>query len=527
MQQRRIVFIAGILAVLATILPLAAAAIYARHRAVEAERAHLVEYSSWTLQRAERNFERVRDVFRELQATHWEPCGEAQIARMRQLAVDNQSIEEVGYFIDGKLACTSWGIVRQNVGRGTPDTRIAGGYGLYLDVRPKVSGGHRVIAVDHGDYNTLVNHERFVDVLTDTPMTIGIATRDGRVIAVNGAAPADTVQKAAAGDGFARIGAHIFASVHDGHFRAFAITDRAFVQRRLQHELWSLLPLGLLTSTLLVGLIVWMSRRRLTPERELEDAIRRREFHVLYQPIMEIATGVCVGAEALLRWQRSDGTGVSPEVFVPLAEKHRLIEPLTDMMIGCVVADLADMLRRERSVHVAINISAADMQSGRFLPILTQALADARVAPQQVWLEATERGFIDAAAARETLEKARAGGHMVAIDDFGTGYSSLAQLASLPLDALKIDKSFVDAIGRDAATSVVVPHVIEIAHGLNLLIVAEGVETREQEAYLRAAGVGFAQGWLYAKALPASEFLAFQEAANGQRVSPFLTSLAG
>ncbi|WP_459665884.1 EAL domain-containing protein, partial [Novosphingobium sp. 11B] len=237
--------------------------------------------------------------------------------------------------------------------------------------------------------------------------------------------------------------------------------------------------------------------------------------------------GLCVGAEALLRWQRSDGTSVSPEVFIPLAEKHRLIEPLTDMMIGCVVADLADMLRRERSVHVAINISAIDMQSGRFLPVLTHALAEAGVAPRQVWLEATERGFMDAAAARETLEKARAQGHMVAIDDFGTGYSSLAQLAALPLDALKIDKSFVDAIGREAATSVVVPHVIEIAHGLNLLIVAEGVETPEQEAYLRAAGVGFAQGWLYAKALPAGEFLAFQEATNGRRVSPFLTSLAG
>ncbi|MFT4055505.1 MAG: EAL domain-containing protein [Novosphingobium sp.] len=531
MQRHRIVFIAGILAVLATILPLGAAFIYARHRAIEAERAHLVEYSDWTLRRAERNFDRIRDVFRELQATRWQPCNEAHIARMRQLAVDNQSIEEVGYFADGKLACTSWGVVRQNVGRGTPDTwiegGIEGGYGLYLNVRPKVSGGGVVIAVDHGDYNTLVNHERFVDVLTDTPMTIGIATLDGRVVAVNGDAPSAAVAKAASADGFARIGPRVFASVHDGHFRAFAITDRAYIQRRMERELWALIPLGLLTSALLVALIVWMSRRRLTPERELEVAIRRRELHVLYQPIMEIATGLCVGAEALLRWQRADGTSVSPEVFIPLAEQHRLIEPLTDMMIGCVVADLADMLRRERSVHVAINISATDMQSGRFLPVLTNALAEAGVAPRQVWLEATERGFMDAAAARETLETARAQGHMVAIDDFGTGYSSLAQLAALPLDGLKIDKSFVDAIGRDAATSVVVPHVIEIAHGLNLLIVAEGVETREQEAYLRAAGVQFAQGWLYAKALPASEFLAFQEAANGQRVSPFLTSLAG
>ncbi|MBF7010664.1 EAL domain-containing protein [Novosphingobium resinovorum] len=527
MQRQRIVFIAGILAALATILPLAAAIAYARHRALEAEREHLAEYSDWTLRRAERNFARVTDVFRELQAVDWDACGEDHIARMRKLAVDNLAVEEVGYFQDGKLACTSWGKVTKLVAHGTPDARLAGGFGLYLNVAPQVSAGHPVIVVDHGDYNALVSHERFVDVLTDTPMTVGIATLQGRIIAVNGTAPGDVMRRAASSDGFARVGARIFTSVHDGHFRAFAITDEAFVQSRMARELWALVPLALLTSALLIALIVWTSRRRLTPERALEDAIRRRELHVLYQPIMEIATGLCVGAEALLRWQRSDGTSVSPEVFIPLAEKHRLIEPLTDMMIGCVVADLADMLRRERSVHVAINISAIDMQSGRFLPVLTHALVEAGVAPRQVWLEATERGFMDAAAARETLEKARAQGHMVAIDDFGTGYSSLAQLAALPLDALKIDKSFVDAIGREAATSVVVPHVIEIAHGLNLLIVAEGVETPEQEAYLRAAGVGFAQGWLYARALPAGEFLAFQEAINGRRVSPFLTSLAG
>ncbi|PNU03290.1 EAL domain-containing protein [Novosphingobium guangzhouense] len=527
MQRRHIVFIAGILAVLSTILPLGTAIIYAGHRAMEDERAHLGEYSDWTLMRAERNFDRISDVFRELQNTRWDPCSDAHIARMRKLAVDNLAVEEVGYFIDGKLACTSWGKVSLLVARGTPDARLAGGFGLYLNVMPQVSAGRPVIVVDRGDYNTLVSHQRFVDVLTDTPMTIGIATLDGRLIAVNGKAPDEVLRRAASADGTVHLGAHVYRSVHDGHFRAFAITDHAYVQSRMDRELWALIPLALLVSAALVGLIVWLTRRLLTPRRALAAAIRRREFHVLYQPIMEIATGLCVGAEALLRWRRDDGTDVPPDVFIPLAEEYHLIEPLTDMMIGCVVADLADMLRRDHDVHVAINISAADMQSGRFLPVLTEALAAAGVAPRQVWLEATERGFIDAALARQTLERARAQGHLVAIDDFGTGYSSLSQLATLPLDGLKIDKSFVDAIGRDAATSVVVPHVIEIGHGLNLLIIAEGVETLAQEAYLRAAGVGFAQGWLYAKALTASEFLAFQETTNGQRVSPFLASLAG
>jgi len=526
MQRRRIVLIAGFLAVLAAVLPLAGIATYARYRATQAERTHLTEYADWTLRRAERNFDRAKEVFAQVEGDGWKTCSEAHIARMRQLALDSAAVEEVGYFIGGKLACTSWGVVRQDIGHGTPDAQVPGGYGFFMNVRPKVSGGNIVIAITHGDYNVLVNRERFVDVMTDTPMTLALATRDGKLIAVNGDAGEAIAREAIGEGGFGHLGAHVYTSVRSPNFEAVAITDRALIQSRIDRELWVLVPLGLAISAFLVGLIVWLSRQRMSLEHELELAIRNREFRVLYQPIMELATGLCVGAEALLRWEQPDGTAVSPEVFIPLAEQNGLIAPLTDFVIEQVVADLADMLRRERSVHVAVNISAADIQSGRFLPVLAQALAASGVAPRQIWLEATERGFMDAAQARGTLEQARAAGHLVAIDDFGTGYSSLALLEALPLDALKIDKSFVDAIGQGAATSVVVPHIIEIAHGLTLKIVAEGVETPEQEAYLRAAGVGFAQGWLYAKALDAKAFLAFQQTTNGKRVSPFLTAIA-
>ena len=154
------------------------------------------------------------------------------------------------------------------------------------------------------------------------------------------------------------------------------------------------------------------------------------------------------------------------------------------------------------------------LQSGRFLAVLAKTLADANVASEQIWLEATERGFMNAAAARATIERARAAGHVIAIDDFGTGYSSLSLLETLPLDTLKIDKSFIRAIGKQAATSLVIPHIIEMGHSLNFKIVAEGVETEAQQVYLRDAGVEFAQGWLYSKALPADDFLAFHNLTN-------------
>ncbi len=116
---------------------------------------------------------------------------------------------------------------------------------------------------------------------------------------------------------------------------------------------------------------------------------------------------------------------------------------------------------------------------------------------------------MNAPIARQTIEAARSAGFRVAIDDFGTGYSSLSLLEGLPLDALKIDKSFVDVIDRGVATSVVTPHIISMAHGLTLAVIAEGVETADQQAYLKEAGVQFGQGWFYSKALPPEQFHTF------------------
>nr|WP_277914419.1 EAL domain-containing protein [Janthinobacterium agaricidamnosum] len=261
----------------------------------------------------------------------------------------------------------------------------------------------------------------------------------------------------------------------------------------------------------LVGVVVWLSRRRLSPLAELQIAVEQREFVVHYQPIVALKTGVCIGAEALVRWRRPDGAMVRPDLFIPLAEDSGLILPITDQVVAAVIHELKDMLLADRNVHIAVNLCASDIESGRILPVLQRELAGTGIETQQIWLEATERGFLRADAARATLQRARDLGHAVAIDDFGTGYSSLSNLQSLPLDALKIDKSFVDTVGTDAATSSVTPHIIDIAKTLGLQIVAEGIETQAQADYLLARGVEFGQGWLYAKALPADQFLLFYQ----------------
>ncbi|VFR53812.1 diguanylate cyclase/phosphodiesterase (GGDEF & EAL domains) with PAS/PAC sensor(s) [plant metagenome] len=517
MNRRSIVVIATVATILAAALPLLSIAGYARHRAIQVETGHLQSYSVWTLQRAEQNFSQARTVFDALEQGTWAPCSPAHIARMRELTINSQSVDEIGYFVEGQLACTSWGIVQQDIGIGVPSATLADGYALYLNITPFVTGGAPLLAISRGSYNVLMKHERLVDVLTDTTMTLGLATLDGQLIALSRKADPALAQALARGipDGHAQD--LMYASEENSHFRAFAITDRAAAFTRMDKELLMLIPLGACMSVVLIGLIIWVSRQHLSPQGELQLAIKRKVFAVHYQPIIDLSTQHCVGAEALVRWQRQDGAFVPPDTFIPLAERTGLIEPLTDLIIQRVVDDLAAMLRQEPSMHVAINIAACDMQSGRFLPVLSRALRNAGVPPAQVWLEATESGLMDAAAARGTIDQAREAGHAIAIDDFGTGYSSLSLLQTLPLDALKIDKSFVDAIGTQAATSIVVPHIISMAHGLRFRIVAEGVETAAQEAYLRKAGVQLAQGWLYSKALPRDAFMAFYKTRNASR----------
>jgi sensor c-di-GMP phosphodiesterase-like protein len=160
---------------------------------------------------------------------------------------------------------------------------------------------------------------------------------------------------------------------------------------------------------------------------------------------------------------------------------------------------------------VAVNIAACDLLTERVADVIARSVAGTGVKPAQIALEATERGFIDANSARVVIERLRVIGHAVAIDDFGTGYSSLSYLQSFRVDALKIDKAFVDAIGAGAATSGVIDHIIAMAKELGLAIVAEGVETAAQADYLRARGVDIGQGYHFSRPLPPEAFAAFAD----------------
>jgi sensor c-di-GMP phosphodiesterase-like protein len=271
---------------------------------------------------------------------------------------------------------------------------------------------------------------------------------------------------------------------------------------------WTWLLAGMLAGLALAASLGLFMVRRLSPVGQLSDAVRRHQFIVAYQPIVDLATRRCIGAEALVRWKYQDRI-VRPDHFIPLAEHRGLIQAITDQVLDTILFELGEFLQRYRELYVSINLSAPDLTTHRFLEKLTPAVLHARLAPEQIRIEATERAFLDADAAKEVIRAFRDAGHPVYIDDFGTGYSSLSHLQNFQVDALKIDKSFVDTVGRDTASSSVASHIIEMAMTLNVQVIAEGIEREEQASYLHSRGARFGQGWLFSAPLSAAEFIGY------------------
>lgn len=253
-------------------------------------------------------------------------------------------------------------------------------------------------------------------------------------------------------------------------------SNARFYQNRF-HQLTLTLPLGIICSILV--LFVWSRSRQAyhSPRRLLQRAIARHQLCLHYQPIIDIRSGTCVGAEALLRWPGYSGPVMSPGEFIPLAEKEGMIEQITDYVVEGVFNDLGYFLAAHPHLYISINLSAADFLSSRLIAMIHEKTRQYSVLAQQIKVEVTERGFIDVPKMTPIIQAFRQAGYEVAIDDFGTGYSNLHNLYSLNVDLLKIDKSFVDTLTTNSTSHLIVEHIIEMAQSLRLKIIAEGVET--------------------------------------------------
>ena len=262
-------------------------------------------------------------------------------------------------------------------------------------------------------------------------------------------------------------------------------------------------------------------RRRRELEKDLREALPRNQLYLVYQPQISYRDHRVVGVEALLRWQHPELGMVPPDQFIPLAEQNGSI-----ISIGEWVLDQACRQLREwhdqgfTELRMAVNLSTVQLHHSELPRVVNNLLQVYRLPPRSLELEVTETGLMeDISTAAQHLLSLRRSGALIAIDDFGTGYSSLSYLKSLPLDKIKIDKSFVQDLLEDDDDATIVRAIIQLGKSLGMQVIAEGVETAEQEAYIVAQGCHEGQGYHYSKPLPARELTAFLKQAQRTQAS--------
>ena len=252
---------------------------------------------------------------------------------------------------------------------------------------------------------------------------------------------------------------------------------------------------------------------RLQLESSMRWAIERGEFMLHYQPQVDIVTGRIHGTEALIRWHHPELGMVSPARFIPLAEETGMIVEIGEWILRTACAQAKAWESAGVPMRVAVNLSARQFHQGDLAETIDKILTELDLSPSMLELELTEGILMeDTAQTAATLDRLHRMGMPISIDDFGTGYSSLSYLKRLPIQVLKIDQSFVRDIGTDADDRAIVTAVIALAHSMKLKVVAEGVETREQLAFLREYACDVMQGYLFSRPVPGDEVLALLKA---------------
>ncbi|MEP7075663.1 MAG: EAL domain-containing protein, partial [Acidobacteriota bacterium] len=256
--------------------------------------------------------------------------------------------------------------------------------------------------------------------------------------------------------------------------------------------------------------------KRVELEGNLRHALERKELEVFYQPKVDFSSGRIVGMESLLRWERSDLGSVPPMHFISVAEEIGAIIPISEWVLEASCCHAKEWRDHGFDLQVAVNLSPLQFHQPDLVKRILDVLKRTGLNPNFLNLEVTEGSIFDNAdSAIGALRELRDAGVSISIDDFGTGYSSLGYLKDLPIDVLKIDKSFVKDVTENPDDAALVMAIMTLAHNLNLKVVAEGVETEEQLRFLRLLKCDEWQGYLCSKALPAPLFGSLLEMYTG------------
>lgn len=489
----------------------------ARHQALSQETRHLELLSNEVHTRMVMTRSQFRSVVQHFsQTTKEQPCAPAVIQDMQQYDLGGFFLKGVAHIKNDVIQCSSIPGLLDGISLGKPINVEEDGTRVWTGVTLPSWHNQSFIILEKSGWAVLIVPHHAIEALGDPDVSLAIiSVITKKTFAVRGKISQDWI------DRYDGVGTDLLFDremdmlVHitpTGPRRSIVIAalPGATIEKTTKEFALMFLPFGGLIGLVLAGCVLVIAKHRYSPKATLIKALVNDEFYVEYQPIMDVHTQTCVGAEALIRWKTSDGKNMPPDYFIPIAESQGLICQITARIIHLVAIDMKEFFASDPNFHISINVSSHDLMSENFLEIIHEFLKISEAKSTQVVLEITERGFLNDDRSLNTMKELRQLGIQIAIDDFGTGYSNLSYLTKFDLDFLKIDKAFVDTMGSGAVTSNVVFHIIEMAKSLNIEMIAEGVETIEQSDLLQCKGVKYIQGWLYSKSISPTDLIIFK-----------------
>lgn len=523
MRRSRAVKLIILMAILAAVGPLLTAVFLAQRQGLNAELERVTAYARVVINRSDRAVEQMRLTINILSSLHQELGGDAcapeMLNKMRELGVSMEYMKVAGFVRDDLMYCSTLGTHDEGLHIGAIDTVTETGTHLRYSPPLIPSGpgpaGQEVpyVSLERFGFIAMTHRTQAVDLVVDQegvlfgtfdPTTNEIRTSNAPITQQWVLDTVGTTEAAFVSDGYVVGVVRSDAVQFTG---AVAAVPVRYLNEAVYEFVLLLLPIAVVAGAGLSASLIYLARQQSSLATQIRLGLKRDEFFLVYQPVVDISNGHWLGAEALLRWKRRDGEIVMPDAFIPIAEQSGVISQLTMRVIELVERDMSALLTAVPDFFITMNLSARDLQSERTLDLLMNLKRSTGANSGQLVVEITERMLVDPEHAARSIQTIRSRGIHVAIDDFGTGYCSLSYLETMSFDALKIDRLFVEAIDKQAATSPVVLHIIEMAKTLGLKIVAEGVETNEQAQYLIENGVDFAQGWLYSKPLTAERLI--------------------
>ncbi|WGL29011.1 EAL domain-containing protein [Pectobacterium brasiliense] len=484
------------------------------------------DFSNVTVKHAEKIIQQATSALDILEKNYPPYCDSPHLDLLRKIAYDNDYIQDVVYIDGNRPRCSSMLNDINTMFLPEPDFRYKDIYNIWYKIESPLNKNKPMIYVGATRHLVVLNPRSFLNIPSYSyNIQYALLEKnklDGRVILSDS------------------MSSHIYSRLTSGgnNTDRFYIDDKYYVLNPLPDSdltlvvsadrpakfsfyltiFFSVFPIFMLISLLLSEVITRKFLAIQSPRYVLNQALRQKEFELHYQPIIKLDTAQVVGCEALIRWRHSDGRLITPDSFIPMIRQVGLMKELTFFVINEALQTASVLRHRYPEMFVSINLEAAEFEDIDVFNYLVEQVAIYELDGANVNVELTESSMIEPQKAAPMVELYQQKGIDVAIDDFGTGYSGLSYLERVKANKLKIDKSFVGNISDHSPTDIVLSHIVSMAHCLNLHIVAEGIETPAQEAYLKSLGVAYAQGWLYSKALTQEDLLAFL-AAKGETAS--------